>query len=98
MIVSRQNAVTIFIPSLAFQLDYRTPNPEWRYDEANFKQTNITTGHSLRIFDPIRVQVGIVDVSTEYRRGNELLDIRIIKPAINEPLEGRIVKKKRTKK
>ena len=63
-----------------------------------FKQTNITTGHSVRVFDPIRVQLGVIDASNEYRRGSEMLDIRIIKPAIDQPLTGRIVKKRRTQK
>lgn len=63
-----------------------------------FKQTNITTGHALRVFEPIRIQVGIIDASNEYRRGSELLDVRVIRPAIDEPLKGRIVKKMRKQK
>lgn len=79
-------------------MSYRTPPPEWRYDDSDYRQSNITTGHSVRVFDSIRVQLGIIDASNEYRRGNEQLDIRIIGPAIDQPLQGRITKKARKQK
>lgn len=82
----KRNALEIFIPNLALELSYFTTQSEWIYDPMELKQTHVSTGIDLKVFDPINIHLGVVDKSNEYRRGNEHIDIRIIKPAIDEPL------------
>lgn len=82
----KRNALEIFIPSLALELSYFTTSSDWVYDPMELKQTHSPTGMELKVFDPITIHLGVVDKSNEFRRGNEHIDIRIIKPTIDEPL------------
>lgn len=91
----KRNTLELFIPTLALQLSYFTKEPTWNYDPVNFAQTHVETGIMIKVFDPIKIHIGVIDKSNQYKRGNQQVDLRIVKPSIDEPLEA---KKKKLKK
>ena len=87
--VSR-NALVFFIPSMAFQISYFTNEPEWVYDEENMTQTHVSTKTKLKCFDKLRLNLGIIDKSNEYRRGVESIEVKIVDPKIDEPIVEKV--------
>ena len=81
-----KNNMAIFIPALALELPYWVREAEWRHELLDMKQTHVASGTSLGSFSPVTIQLGIVDRSTDFKRGREEIDIRIVSPPIDEPL------------
>ena len=86
------NAVEIFVPSMAFQVRYWTREPDWMYDTEKLCQIHLPSKTTLKVFDKIKINLGIIDASNDYRRGKESVDVRIIHPPIDEPLEEKVRK------
>ena len=90
----KRNALELFIPRLALELPYFTTAADWLYDPMELKQTHLASNTELKVFDPVTIHLGVIDKSNEFRRGNEQIDIRIITPAIDQPLEEQRTAKK----
>ena len=91
----KRNTLELFVPNLALQLSYFTKEPTWTHNAVDFSQKHIQTGTVIKVFDPVTIYIGVIDKSTQYKRGNQQVDIRIIEPSIDELPEG---KKKKMKK
>lgn len=80
-----RNGFTVFIPKLALDMNYRIREAElWDFDEVTLTQTYLPLKRKLSQFDPIKIQLGVVDRSTEYRRGNESVEVLIVEPPVDK--------------
>jgi exosome complex exonuclease DIS3/RRP44 len=82
----RKNAMTLLVTRLALEVVYfLNPETDWQAQEqaGSLTQRHIPSGHTFRLFDPVKVKLEVVDKSTSFKRGYEQIHTTILQPNLN---------------
>ncbi|XP_015781646.1 exosome complex exonuclease RRP44-like [Tetranychus urticae] len=85
----RKNALQILVPRLAFEATYFFESlTDWEYDGLTCTVKYLKKDITLRQFDPVKIKLSLIDKSTEFRKGVEVIDVQLIKPLIESNVKA----------
>lgn len=77
----KRNAIVLFVPKLAFEVEYACNNTLWDYNEDEGSQLFISTKQKLRQFDEV-----VIEIAYQLTQTFQKLQVKFLKPLIEDEI------------